>query len=49
MALTPLLLGVKFEATSPDQQKLSGKFNGDLILNKMPRRWLKVNNVQIRK
>ena len=45
-----LLLGVEFEATLPDQEKLIGKFNGMLILDKMLSvRWIKTSNVQLRK
>ena len=47
--LTFLLLGVEFEATLPDQEKLIGKFNGMLILDKMLSvRWIKTSNVQLR-
>lgn len=48
--LTFLLLGVEFEATLPGKEKLIGKFNGMLLLDKMPSvRWIKTSNVQLRK
>ena len=47
--LTFLLL-VEFRAALPDQEKLIGKFNGMLILDKMPNvRWIKTSNVQLRR